>query len=200
MSTTEKLDLFKLHKAEYAAPKEPKLVEVGPAEYLTIEGRGEPGGEDFQTALGALYGMAFTIKMTRKIEGLGDYAVCKLESQWWNIDGPKDGWQWKMMIRTPEFVGQDDLASAAAKLVEKKKGAGVDGVKLERIDEGRCVQMLHIGPYDKEHETIAKMLAFAKEKGLAVHGRHHEIYVSDPRRVPPERLKTILRHPLRPAS
>lgn len=105
-----------------------------------------------------------------------------------------------MMIRTPEFIEQRDLESAAAKLIEKKKGEGVDRVKLERIDEGRCVQMLHVGPYDKEHETIAEMLAFARERDLAVHGLHHEVYLSDPRRVPPERLKTILRQPVRPAS
>jgi hypothetical protein len=196
MATTMKLDLFKEHKDEYAAPKAPALVEVSPAHYLAIDGRGEPGGEEFQTAIGALYGIAFTIKMTRKMEGLGDYVVCKLEALWWDTDRPRSDWSWKMMIRTPDFVGKADLKSAAAKLVEKNKGEGADRVKLEKLEEGRCVQMLHVGPYEREHETIAGMMDFAEENGLKVAGRHHEIYVSDPRRVPPERLKTILRYPV----
>lgn len=196
MAATGKLDLFKQHRDEYATPKKPSLVEISPAQYLAIDGRGQPGGDEFQTAIGALYGMAFTIKMTRKVEGLGDYAVCKLEALWWDTDRPRDEWAWKMMIRTPDFVGKADMKSALAKLVEKKKGDGADRVELEKIKEGRCVQMLHVGPYEKEHETIAAMMAFAEENGLEAAGRHHEIYLSDPRRVPPERLKTILRYPV----
>jgi hypothetical protein len=196
MIATAKLDLFKHHKDEYVTPKQPALVEISPARYLVIDGRGQPGGDEFQTAIGALYGMAFTIKMTRKIEGLGDYAVCKLEALWWDTDRPRDDRAWKMMIRTPDFVGKTDLKSAVAKLVEKKKGDGADRVKLEKLEEERCVQALHVGPYEQEYETIATMMAFAEKNGLEVSGRHHEIYLSDPRRVPPERLKTILRYPV----
>jgi hypothetical protein len=203
MSKPEKIDLCKQHKDEYATPTKPVLIEAKPALYLTIEGMGEPGGEVFQDRIGALYSMAFTIKMTRKFEGRQDYAVGKLEAQWWaeGVSGdfsktPKDQWQWKLLIRTPEFITQADMDKAVAALTKKGKSPTVKQVRLEQIAEGRCVQMLHVGPYDREGETVAQMLAFAEKQGLKCHGLHHEIYLSDPRRVPPERLKTILRLPV----
>jgi len=204
MTKPEKLDLYRKHKDEYVAPAQPVLIEAKPALYLAVVGAGEPGGKVFQERIGALYSMAYTIKMTRQFEGRGDYVVCKLEAQWWLKDGsadfskaPKSEWQWKLLIRTPDFIVQADLDKAVGVLTEKGKSAGVKDVRLERIEEGRSVQMLHVGPYDREQETIAKMLAFAGERGLKPHGRHHEIYLSDPRRVPPERLKTILRLPVK---
>lgn len=204
MASQDKIDLFKQYKADYVQPKMPKLVTVEKAWYLTITGQGVPGGPEFEDRIGALYAMAYTIKMTRKFAGLQDYTVCKLECQWW-VDGserdlssvPQDQWQWKVMIRTPDFVTVVDLGQAAAKLVEKGKSPSVNDVVLESISEGQCVQMLHIGPYDQEGQTVEKMKAFAEQQGLRCHGRHHEIYLSDPRRVPPERLKTILRQPVR---
>lgn len=202
MGTEAKLDLYKLHKAEYAAPRKPALVKIQPALYLSIQGRGEPGGEVFQGKIGALYSMAFTIKMTRKFEGLGDYAVCKLEAVWWSDEEedlslvPPERWQWQLLIRTPDFVGREDLERAAAKLVEKGKHREVQEVVLTTLNEDLCVQMLHVGPYEREGETLARMKAFADEQGLSFRDKHHEIYLSDPRRVPPERLKTILRHPV----
>jgi hypothetical protein len=205
MKTDEKIDLFKLHKAEYAAARKPARVEIKPACYLSIVGQGEPGGSVFSEKIGALYGTAFTIKMRRKFGGLGDYAVCKLEAQWWagECGGdfsrvPKEQWQWKLMIRTPDFVGKEDLKKAVDALTKKGKAGCAGEVALETLREGQCVQMLHVGPYDKECETIAVMQEFAEEKGLEFHGRHHEIYISDPRRVAPEKLKTILREPVRP--
>ena len=201
MATTEKLDLYKQHKDEYVTPKRPTLVKIGPAKYLTIEGRGEPGGAAFQTRLGALYAAAFTIKMTSKFAGC-DYAVCKLEGLWWADDGGcdfastlKDQWRWKLMIRTPDFIRQRQLDEAIAVLKAKGKDPAVADVKLETLKEGRCVQMLHVGSYDAEAATIAAISAFAQQQGLAFRGRHHEIYLSDPRRVAPEKLRTILRHP-----
>ena len=101
------------------------------------------------------------------------------------------------MIRTPDFVGKTELNQAAKTLREKGKDPEVEEVKLEAVAEGSCVQMLHVGPYDREWETISQMLEFAAEEGYESHGRHHEIYLSDPHRVPPERLKTILRMPVR---
>jgi len=202
----EKIDLYKLHKDEYVAPKKPVLVETKPADYLTIDGQGEPGGEVFQARVGALYGMAYTIKMTSKFAGR-DYVVCKLEGQWWSDEFggdfskvPMDKWQWKILIRTPDFIGEKELREAADVLAKKGKSPDVKLVKLETMDEGLCVQMLHVGPYNKEGETVRVMNAFAKEQDLTLHGLHHEIYLSDPRRVAPERLRTILRHPVRPAS
>jgi len=204
MSQTEKMDLFKLHKDEYTSPKKPKFVDTKPAKYLAISGRGAFDGKEFETKIGALYGTAFTIKMTRKFEGKGDYVVCKLENQLWLDDDKADDsdidpeqWNWKMFIRTPDFVTEEDLEKAQKALLEKGKAPEANQVKFDTIDEGLCVQMLHVGPYNKEPETVEVMKAFANEQGMELYGRHHEIYISDPRRVPPERLKTILRMPVR---
>jgi hypothetical protein len=142
--------------------------------------------------------------MTRKATAPQDYVICKLETVWsfddptQNFDTvPPEQWQWKMMIRTPDFVEPSELERAAAVLIEKGKAPQADQVKLERLGEGLCVQMLHVGPYEEEPRTFEQMAGFAGEQGLVFHGHHHEIYLSDPRRVPPERLKTILRHPVR---
>ena len=203
MKTTAKLDLYKLHKADYVTPRQPVLITIKPAQYLVISGQGAPGGAEFTARIGALYGMAFTVKMTRKIAGLQDYAVGKLEGQYlFNGDPaglPKDQWRWKLLIRTPDFIKPMDLKKAVAALLKRGKPMEVKEVALERIREGRCVQMLHVGPYERECETIAKMKAFVEGKGLRLAGPHHEIYISDPRRVPPERLKTILREPIVPS-
>ena len=170
---------------------------------MAISGQGAPGGEQFTASIGALYGMAFTIKMTRKFAGQQDYSVCKLEGQWWSEPAsdfgklPPDQWLWRLLIRTPDFIKEEDLRRAVAVLLKRGKGEDVKRVRLESLAEGLCVQMLHVGPYNKEHETIALMSAFAQKKELEFSGKHHEIYLSDPRRVPPERLKTILRHPVR---
>jgi hypothetical protein len=200
MPKSEKIDLYKLHKAEYATPKKPVLVRIQPAQYLSITGQGKPGGDWFSACIGALYAVAFTIKMTRKFAGQQDYAVGKLEGQWFIGEDatkvPQDQWRWKLMIRTPDFIKESDRRQAVAKLLEKGKPREVQEVKLEKIDEGQCVQMLHVGPYDREHVTIALMRAFAEQKGFKLTGPHHEIYLSDPRRVPAERLKTILRGPV----
>lgn len=200
MKAKQKIDLYRDHKAEYAATRKAALVEIKPATYLTICGQGAPGGERFTAAIGALYGVAFTLKMTRKFAGQQDYAVCKLEGQWWSeppqdfAKVPKDKWLWKLLIRTPDFIKQKDLDQAVAVLLKRGKGEEVRQVRLERLTEGTCVQMLHVGPYEKECETIAVMQVFAEKQGFHLTGKHHEIYLSDPRRVPPERLKTILRH------
>ena len=200
----EKIDLFRQLKAsEYVTPKKPVRVSVGKAAYLTIDGQGAPGGEEFTKNVGALYGVAYTVKMTRKYSGEQDYVVGKLEAQWWG-DGdsgdfgslPPEEWRWKLLMRVPDFVGGDELKKAVTVLLEKGKEPEVEQVELENMTEGECVQMLYVGPYDKESETIEQMRAFAETEGMEFSGRHHEIYLSDPRRVPPERLKTILRMPV----
>lgn len=207
MSPSEKLDLFKLHNDQYIAPKKPQLIETDRARYLTIDGRGAPGSDAFSAKVGALYSAAYTIKMTRKFAGGRDYTICKLEAQYWFDDESQtfadthpDRWNWKMMIQTPDFVEDTELTSAVEKLLEKGKEPEVQNVRFEYLSEGPCVQMLHVGPYDREHETVSQMETFAHEQGLKLHGRHHEIYLSDPRRVPPEKLKTILRHPVKKTS
>jgi hypothetical protein len=202
-NTKKKLDLYQANKNDYLAPQKPVLLEIAPASYLAIAGQGAPDGPEFSDKIGALYGVAFTLKMTWKFAGKPDYAVGKLEGQWWAADGrenfaclPKDQWCWKLLIRTPDFIGPPELELAVAALLKKGKTPLVREVRLESIHEGRCVQMLHVGPYEKAGETIGRMQAHAAENGLKLHGRHHEIYLSDPRRVAPDRLKTILRVPV----
>ncbi len=204
MASSEKIDLYKQHKDQYVTPRTPVLIKAGKATYLSISGRGAPGGPEFTDKIGALYGAAYTIKMTHKFAGLQDYVVCKLEGQWWPDDPQQDfsavspdKWNWKLMIRTPDFAGKDELQKAVSVLIDKGKTPAVREVKLESISEGLCVQMLHIGPYEQEGQSIALMKAFVEQQGLEFHGLHHEIYLSDPRRIPPERLKTILRHPVK---
>src|SRR5262252_3671370 len=122
-----KIDLYKQHKAEYAATRKPALVKIGKRCYLAIEGQGAPGTDTFTTSIGALYGVAFTVKMTRKFSGRQDYAVCKLEAQWWSngelyfAAAPKQSWRWKLLIRTPDFITQKELASALAVLLKRGK-------------------------------------------------------------------------------
>ncbi|MGA2263356.1 MAG: GyrI-like domain-containing protein [Acidobacteriota bacterium] len=203
MKKQDKIDLYRQHKNDYVAPRKPALVNVGAATYLAISGQGAPGGEAFSDKIGALYGVAFTVKMMRKFAGQQDYAVCKLECQWWvkGCDGnfshvPKEQWNWKLLIRTPDFVKGEELEKAVGVLLERGKTPSVREVRLESFTEGPCVQMLHVGPYEREPETIELMRGFAGQNALRCHGRHHEIYLSDPRRVAPEKLRTILRMPV----
>lgn len=203
MTTQDKIDLFKQHKDEYRATARPRIVTVGRARYLAIDGKGTPASAAFQRAIGALYGMAYTIKMTRKFSGRQDYVVGKLEAVYRAKSKaftpgqplPKD-LAWTLMIRTPDLVERGELSEAVAALESKGKGEGAGEVRLETLDEGQCVQVLHVGPYEDEAPSVAAMLAHAEAEGLRVVGPHHEIYLSDPRRTAPEKLKTILRAPV----
>lgn len=201
MAKPAKLDLFKKFHSEYVMPRQPVFVMVGPAKYITITGHGAPGGEQFKAHVSALYAVAFTMKMAEKTAGY-DYKVCHLEGQWWAEDGtdfrahkPAD-WEWRLMIRVPEFITQKELDTAVEAVIEKGKAALASDVRLEEIAEGRCVQVLHVGPYADEHPAVQKIQNFAEGKGLHLRGPHHEIYLSDPNRVPKERLRTILRYPV----
>jgi hypothetical protein len=194
-----KIDLYREHRSDYVTPRKPVLVSVGPARYLAVEGKGPPGGDEFTAQVAALYGVAFTIKMAKKSAGR-DYTVSKLEGLWWGgTDRPPGGkkevaWQWKLLIRVPELVTPADVRQAVAALAAKGKQA--TGVMLETLDEGRCVQLLHVGPYTEEGPTIARMREFAQAQGVTFRGLHHEIYLSDPRRVAAAKLRTILRQPV----
>ena len=201
MATAEKVDLYKENKKEYAATQKPALVEIGPAVYLSISGKGAPGDTAFINAVGALYGVAFTVKMTRKFAGKRDYAVGKLESLWPNLNcdtaiRDKQQWEWQLLIRTPKFVTQKDVSHAIATLLKRGKGEDVRRVELRSLTEGTCVQALHVGPYEDEGKTVAMMKELAEKRGLCLAGPHHEIYLSDPRRIAPAKLKTILREPV----
>jgi hypothetical protein len=141
--------------------------------------------------------------MTRKFAGEQDYKVSTLEGLWWNAPGgkwlkdiPPEKWSWCLLIRTPDFITGKDLRQAVEKLSAKKKPL-IEEVRIEEMEEGKCVQMLHVGPYSEEAATIAAMIQFAEGNNLRLHGKHHEIYFSDPRRVKPEKLRTILRLPVK---
>lgn len=186
---------------EYRASSAPRLVEVPTTKYLSITGRGAPGGGTFTEAMNALYAVAYTIKMARKKVGT-QFKIAKLEGLWWADqpgkvvpDSPEE-WNWQLLIKVPEAVTNGEVAAAAKLLRERGKSPMVDSVVIAELTEGQCVQAMHIGPYANEKETIARMREFAEEKGMQFNGRHHEIYIGDPKRAAPDRLRTILRMPV----
>lgn len=198
MSVT--LDLTRLHKGAYTARAEPSLVSVPTGNFLTIEGRGEPGGGEFTQALEALYSTCYTLKFRLKAEGL-DFKVGVLEGLWYGgpewQEIPRERWPWKLMIRQPDYVTSEAVESAVTEVVRKKKNETARQLKLEVFDEGLAAQIMHLGPYSEELPTIERLHAFIAGSGYEPVGTHHEIYLSDPNRTAPEKMKTILRHPVR---
>lgn len=184
------VDLFKQYKVELAAPRKPLLVNIGSGSYLAVKGTGEPGSEAFQAAIQALYSMAWTLKMNRKFSGRDDFKVTALEGVY------RDRCDWTLLIRVPPFVTKSELKKTAAELVKKGKGAGAENVELIRMREGNCSQVLQVGPYDTVCRTVDELRAFESANGLACSGPLHEIYLSDPRRVAPEKIRTIIRRPV----
>ena len=194
-------------------PKEkPEIVTVPQANYIAVRGSGNPNEEDgaYQKAIGVLYAVAYTLKMSYKsdyrIEGFFDYVVPPLEGFWWQegvegVDyGDKSTFCWISVIRLPDFITKADFDWAVATATQKKK---LDCSKAEflTIDEGLCVQIMHLGPFDNEPETVEIMNRFVTEKGyqndFSATRLHHEIYLSDARKVPAEKWKTVIRHPIR---
>ncbi len=200
-----KLDLKKELKEFYrASAKKPSIIDVPEGKFITITGRGAPGGPAYKAALDALYSMAYTLKFKYKAEGR-DFTVMTLEGLWWwddpNITNiadapPPDEWNWKSMIRMPDFITDEMVARARKEVKEKKDLKEVDKTMLEIFHEGLSAQIMHIGSYSEEGPTIQKLHNFIKENGYTMRGLHHEIYMSDPRRAPPERWKTIIRQPI----
>ncbi len=199
---TTKLDLKKEHKTYYKAKIIPEVVEFGEIPFLTIEGKGEPGGKEFTSKVEALYSLAYGVKNLCKKQGK-DFVVPNLEGLWWvesdkpALEVPRGEWRWKLLIRMPEFVTSEIVEKAKVEVIQKKGIELVDEIKFEKLTEGKCVQVLHIGPYSTEPESLAKMRKLMEEKNLVENGLHHEIYLSDPRRVPEEKWKTILRQPVK---
>ena len=205
-------DYKKEYREFYLPPRKPGIVEVPEMRFLAVRGKGDPNEPDgeYKAAMGLLYGIAFTIKMSKlgdhRIEGYFDYVVPPLEGLWWQegirgIDYTRKGeFQWLSLIRLPDFVTNQEFDWAIEEAARKKK---TDFSKVEYLtwQEGLCVQSLQIGPYDAEPETIASMDAYAEQAGCEPDftdtRRHHEIYLSDARKVSPEKLKTVIRHPIR---
>ena len=198
-----KLDLRKELRSFYTAKRKPAIVDVPAGRFLAITGRGEPGGDAYRAALNALYSVAYTLKFRCKKEGR-DFTVMVLEGLWWwdapaaapGEAPPREEWNWKSMIRQPDFV-TEEMAEAAKEEAKAKKGLPeIDRVVLETFDEGLSAQIMHVGPYSEEGPTIERLHAFIAENGYRPRGLHHEIYLSDPRRTPPERWRTIIRQPV----
>lgn len=205
-------DYKKEYKEFYMPPKKPGIIEIPTMNYLAIRGKGNPNEEDgeYGKAVGLLYGMAYTIKMSYKgvykIEGFFEYAVPPLEGLWWQ-DGiagvdyaHKENFNWISLIRLPDFVKQADFEWAKEEAVRKKK-LNFSSVEFFTYSEGLCVQCMHMGSYDDEPATVLAMETFAKESGYEVdvssERYHHEIYLNDPRKADPAKLKTVIRHPIR---
>lgn len=205
-------DFKKEYKEFYLPKNQPEIVTVPPMTYVAVRGRGDPNEEGgaYKAAIGVLYAVAYTIKMSklgdRRIEGYFDFVVPPLEG-FWRQEGVqgvdysnKTAFQWISCIRLPEFVTRDELAWAAEEAARKKK-MDCSAAELLTVDEGLCVQMMHHGPYDDEPASVARMDAFLALQGYEndfESGRqHHEIYLSDARKVSPDKWKTVIRHPIR---
>ena len=205
-------DYKKEYKEFYMPKDKPSIVTVPPINYIAVRGKGDPNDEDgeYKKAIGLLYGIAYTIKMSRKgdhrIEGYFDYVVPPLEGFWWQdgVDGVdyahKETFNWISVIRLPDFVTEDDFSWAVEEATKKKK-EDFSKVEFFTYEEGLCVQCMHIGSYDDEPATVDRMHEFMAEQGYSLDitdkRMHHEIYLSDARKVAPEKLKTVIRHPIK---
>ena len=205
-------DFKKEYKEYYLPPTKPSIVQVPAMNFVAVRGQGDPNQEDgaYQDAIGLLYGIAFTIKMSPKaghaMEGYFEYVVPPLEGFWWidGLDGMdyarKADFQWISCIRLPQFVTHEEFDWAVGEATRKKK-LDFSAVEFMTLEEGLCVQCMHLGPYDTEPTTVDAMHAYLAEQDLELDfseaRRHHEIYLSDARRTAPEKLKTVIRHPVR---
>lgn len=205
-------DFKKEYKEIYMAKNKPQIVDVPRTNYIALRGKGDPNEENgaYQKAISVLYAVAYTLKMSYKtdyrIDGFFEYVVPPLEGFWWqdNIDGvnysDKSSFNWISVIRLPDFVLEKDF-KWAVEAVEKKKKLDCSSAEFLTVDEGLCVQIMHIGAFDNEPKTIAVMNKFLEDNGyendMNDKRLHHEIYMSDARKVSPEKWKTVIRHPIR---
>lgn len=205
----EKLDLTKKYRSYYIAKRTPELIDVGRVPFISIRGKGDPSGAPFLERIEALYSTAYALKFDFKARGK-DFAVAKLEGFWWfdeekfrnktietSTDVPRSEWEYRLAIRLPDFVSKADVSNAAETVLKKKNRLLVTEVEFYELAEGTCVQMLHVGPYSTEPETLKEIGKFCGQRGLQKNGLHHEIYLSDFRKTAPEKLKTILREPVK---
>lgn len=210
----DKFDYKKEYKDLYQPSAKPSVTDVPEMIFIAVDGKGDPNTcEEYKTAMELLYGLSFTIKMSKlngtQPEGYFEYVVPPLEGLWrqentYGIDySRKADFIWTSMIRQPEFVTTEVFEAAKAALAKKKPHLDVSKARLMRLTEGLCIQIMHKGPYDSEPASIEKLTRFAAENGyeqdFSESRLHHEIYLSDPRKCAPERLRTVIRHPIRPA-
>lgn len=199
-----KLDLKKELKQFYGpSSREVSVVDVPPINYIMVDGEGDPNtAQAYQDAVGELYAVAYTVKFALKGASKGpDFVVMPLEGLWWADDiddfqkASKANWKWTAMIALPDFVTEADVADAKRRAAEKKEIPSLDALRFERFREGPTAQIMYIGPYADEAQTIASLHDFIAASGKRLSGRHHEIYLSDPRRTEPAKLKTVIRQP-----
>ena len=202
--TEGKIDLKRELREFYAPGREPVIVDVPELAYVMIDGRGDPNtAPEFSQAIEALYTIAYTAKFALKRAAQGpDFTVMPPEGLFWTAGSPelahgtKSDWNWTLMIMQPDRVTPEVFREAQATALEKKPLEALRRVRLERLAEGRVAQVMHIGPYAAEGPTIERLHAFIAEQGYELAGKHHEIYLSDPRRAAPEKLKTVIRQPV----
>ena len=205
-------DFKKEYKELYMPKNKPEIITVPKANYIAVRGKGDPNEENgaYQQAIGVLYAVAYTLKMSYKtdykIKGFYDYAVLPLEGFWWqdNTDGVdfthKSAFNWISVIRLPDFVTKEDFEWAVETAAKKKK-LDCSSAEFITIDEGLCVQIMHLGAFEEEPATVALMDAYLEQNGyvndMSTERLHHEIYLSDARKVAPEKWKTVIRHPIK---
>ncbi len=221
------VDLYGEHRTLFGPPTLPVKVKVSAASYLAVDGTGDPNSAQFSRAMEALYSAAFTLKFALKREGRMEFRIMPLEGLFWSgkpalpraaaRGGPVRGtsarsaaqgaptrardWHWTAMIMIPKGVRDSDLEAALAEMERKRLGRdAMPAVRLEQLREGLCAQVMHVGPYADESPTIAALRAFIKAEGCRPVGKHHEIYLSDPRRTPAAKMKTVIRQPMVPVS
>jgi hypothetical protein len=206
----EKLDLSRLYKSYYTATTKPVLVEIEAAKYLSILGKGDPSHPDYATTLQALYATVYGVKFWYKAQNQ-DFVVAKLEGLWWYDEEkykevkvsdaptkiPRSEWQYRMLIRLPEYVTEEIVQHIKDEVVSKKQITLAKQLEIYEMQEGKCVQMLHVGAFEKEPESLYLIQQFSEAHQLQKNGLHHEIYLSDFNKTAPEKLRTILREPVK---
>lgn len=206
----QKLDLTKKYKSYYQAKEVSEIVVIESAQFLSIRGKGDPFGTEFGKNVEALYATAYAIKFAFKQKDK-DFVVAKLEGQWWFDEQqytgltmtessqkvPRTEWEYRLLIRLPDYVDASDVHKAIETVIVKKKLNLARKVEFYEMSEGQCVQILHLGPFSAEPVSLEKMKVLIKANAFAKNGHHHEIYLSDPRKIAPEKLRTILREPVK---
>ncbi|MFP3153718.1 GyrI-like domain-containing protein [Lachnospiraceae bacterium ZAX-1] len=207
----KKIDFKKEHKDLYLPKKKPTYIEVPQMNFIMVDGKGEPGSDEYQEAMQLLYSISFTIKMSKmkgeQPDGYYEYVVPPLEGLWWCEEGKLDlkksqsEFLWTSLIRQPEFVTKEVIDWAITESKKKKHDLAYDRLRFSSFTEGKCVQMMHIGPYSEEEATIEEIEKHIVENGLKEDTgnirKHHEIYLSDPRRTDPLKLRTVIRLPVK---
>ena len=201
---TAKVDFKRELTDSYTAKRSPAAVQVPELAFLMIDGHGDPNtSQEYRHAVSALFSVSYAARFTLKHAGVIDFGVMPLEGLWWAADmsafwiDDKSAWDWTMLIMQPDEVTADVLSEAKTRAAAKAPATALERLRLERFAEGLAAQVLHVGPYSAEGPAIASLHAFITGQGRELAGKHHEIYLGDPRRSAPDKLKTIIRQPMR---